>query len=707
MARAELRGKEVNARLKPEARVRVLLIFPDVYEIGMSNLGLAILYELLNDRLPDFWAQRGYFELDGGPVLALESGWPLRKFHVVGFSLQTELNFTNILEILKLGEVPLFRWERGEGDPLVIAGGPGALNPWPTEAFVDAFFIGEAEESLLEAAEAFREWARGAPRREVLEELAKIEGVWVPGVSEKPAKRRWVKKLPLAPVRPPVPYEEIVHDRYTLELARGCLAGCRFCEGGFTSRPLRVRSLEDAKALALEGIRGTGWEEIGLAAFSISEYPWLPELVEFILRELPGVRMAVPSLPADRLEYVLDLVQHMRTSSFTIAPETGSERLLRVINKPVDLDAARRALDAAERFRVKHVKMYFMLGLPTETDEDLEQTGLYLRELARTHRKIALKASFAPFTPRPFTPFQWEPMITPEEAWRRVKLVRKVARARNLRITFRNPEKSAIQGILARGGPGSWRIVYEAWQRGALHDHWSERLKLEAWLGALEALGLSLEELLGPKDEAPWARAVDVGVLEGFLRLEAKRAKSSKPTGSCRDGRCRGCGFWWREGWRWCKGISPEARPVEKPEGIRWHGQLLVLRKRGLSRWLTGTEFINAVLRALRRSGYWVRASEGFVARPRVSASPSPPVGVESYEELLWVETDKPVERAEFPDGIELVEIRKEKPDWSKLRGSVYLVDGRRVEHLFGEPRPQGEKVVKLGHIWESSNDEA
>ncbi len=701
MERSLLRGNEVNARLKPDARVHVLLVFPDVYEIGMSNLGLAILYELLNDRLPDFWAQRAYFELDSEEVRALESGWELRRFHVVGFSLQTELNFTNLLEILKLGGIPLFRWERAEADPLIIAGGPQVLNPWPVEAFVDAFFVGEAEESLLEAAEVFRERARGMPRREALELLAKIEGVWVPGVSEGKVRRRFVKTLPLAPVRPPVPFEEIIHDRYTLELTRGCLAGCRFCEGGFTSRPLRIRSLEDAQALALEGIRGTGWEEIGLAAFSISEYPWLPELVEFILRNLPGVRIAVPSLPADRLEYVLDLVGHVRTSSFTIAPETGSSRLLRVINKPVDLDAARRALDAAERFRVKHVKMYFMLGLPTETDEDLVETGKYLKHLARSHPRVALKASFAPFTPRPFTPFQWEPMITPEEAWRRIKLVRRVARARNLRISFRNPFKSAIQGILARGGPGSWKIVYGAWRRGALHDHWSERLKEEAWLGALEELGLRLEELLGPRKEAPWQEIIDIGVLEGFLRLEAKRAKEGRASGSCRDGCCRGCGYWWREGWRWCRGLEVSAKRPEVPKFQNWHGQLLVIKKVGRSKWLTGTEFINAVLRALRRQGYWVRASEGFVARPRVSASPAPPVGVESLEELIWVETQKPVEGLELPLDMELVEVRPEKPDWSKLRGAVYLVDGREVEHRFGEPRPQGKEIVKVRHIWE------
>ncbi len=708
-------GGELNSIVKdPKGKVRIALVYPELYELGMSNLGLAIIYHVMNLH-PDAYAERVYLPwLDAIeymkkrniPLFTLETYTPVNQMDVVGFSMHTELNYTNLLLGLDLAHIPLESEARDERDPLVMVGGPTAFNPVPLNKIVDFFIIGEGEEVASEIVEPLKAWKEGElSRQEVLAELAGIEGVYVPAHPGKRVRRRWVMlERKFFPIKQLVPNVSVIHDRYTIEIMRGCTRGCRFCEGGMTYRPLRVRPVDEIVSIAKEGIGATGYGEIGLLAFTVSDYPDLIELIVRIKKELPHVDLSLPSLPVNALHpELLDLLSDLSRFGITLAPETASPRLRGTINKNVPLEEIFGSIELAQKKHWPGVKLYFMLGLPGETDEDIEENIRFLRDVARAARKIRVRASFGPFVPRPHTPLQWSEQFPPEVMFDRIKRIRReLRRFRWLRISFHNPYQSVLEGIFARGDERLHPVLMEAYRLGAMFDDRSETFDFSLWERAFENVGLDWREFLRAREldeELPWD-FIDTGIFKPFLKREFRRSLASQYTDDCMKTRCQGCGPWYREKYPLCITGLKQRRPerIELPEigGTRAseiHRYLMTYSRRPPASLLGHNDLMRLMVNALRRAELELRYSEGYIKRPRVSSGPSLMLGATSDSELLGFETLREyvvkelMERLapNMPPGVEIREIVKlDAPfPWSKIKGSIYRIataDGREVE---------------------------
>lgn len=584
-------GKEWNSVLKGwgEVEVRVVLIYPDAYEIGMSSLGLTILYELLN-RQPYVLAERAYapwvdmsaeLRQHGLHLFSLESRRPLCDFDILGFSLGYELTYTNVLNILDLAGIPFLAGERNESHPLVVGGGSCVLNPEPMADFFDLFVIGEGEEVVLELVEAFRRWKREGGRREdLLRSLARIPGIYVPRFYEveyradgypsriepkipeaaRVVERRFVSPLPPPPVRPVVPYVEVVHDRAAIEIQRGCTRGCRFCQAGVIYRPIRERSPEEILAAAEEILRNSGYEELSLLSLSTTDYPQIEELVSKLSSRYQRSRLnlSLPSLRPDAFSVKLAKLAFGRKSSLTFAPEAGTERLRRVINKPIADEEILGTIKLAASSGWNSFKLYFMLGLPTEEEEDVE--GII--SLARKMRNLGsgrgpnIRASISPFVPKPHTPFQWVRQASPEEMAPKLQLLRRGFKKAGVRLSWQDPRLSLLEGVFSRGDRRLGRVLRRAWELGCLFDGWREHFKWELWQQAFWDSDLdpnfylrerSLEELL------PWSH-IDSGVSSAYLRRELERSRRGELTPDCRSS-CQACGLQ-----RWDKACRDKLR---------------------------------------------------------------------------------------------------------------------------------------------------
>lgn len=558
------------------------LAYPDVYEVGMSHLGLRILYHVLNDH-PRYAAERVFspwpdmeqaLRAAGQPLTTLESGTPLSQVDVVGVSVPYELTCTNVLNLLDLGGIPVRATARGDEAPIVLAGGPAVANPEPLADFVDAFFVGEAEDGILEIAAALAA-TKGQPRAARLAALAAVKGVYVPslyGTVEQggilcPTPRagapalveRRLVDLEAAPypTRPIVPYLETVHDRVTLEIMRGCTRGCRFCQAGMAYRPVRERSVDTCAALAREAIDSTGYDEISLLAFNSADYSRIGELADRLLEQHRGemVSVGMPSLRIDTFSVELaQRLQEVRKSGLTFAPEAGTQRLRDVINKNVtetDLFAAARAAFEAGWF---HLKLYFMIGLPTETDEDVAGIADLVRRLLEFGREVAgkerrgrlrLAVSVNPFVPKAHTPFQWDPLCPPEELRRRIGLLRDHMPHKGVDLSVNRPELTALEAVLSRGDRSLGAVLESAWQAGCRFDAWAEQLRLDLWQQAFEAQGQSAEALatraLTPGQPLPWDH-ISYGVSRRYLEAERQAALAAACTPDCRFEGCTLCG---------------------------------------------------------------------------------------------------------------------------------------------------------------------
>lgn len=586
-------GNEVNSVIKDtdQVDIRFCMCFPDVYEIGMSHLGIQILYDTINKR-EDAYCERVYSpwpDLDkimreqNIPLFSLETQTPIKEFDFLGITLQYEMCYTNILQILELSGIPIWAKERTLEDPIVFGGGPCSYNPEPIADFFDVFYIGEGETRYHDVFEVYKELkSQGASREEILYRISQIPGMYVPSLYEVTYKadgtiasfepvrdgvpRKITKEIVLDfdkapyPTKPLVPYIKATQDRVTLEIMRGCIRGCRFCQAGMIYRPTRQKNVETLKQYAREMIQSTGHEEISLSSLSSSDYECLKELTYFLIDEIGNhdVNISLPSLRIDAFSLdVMAKVQDIRKSSLTFAPEAGTQRLRDVINKGLTEEVILNGAMQAFKGGWNKVKFYFMLGLPTETDADAEGIPKLCETVAEAYYtipkeerngKVSITASASFFVPKPFTPFQWAPMLDAESYRNRAHHVKDTFRQqlnfKSMKFTYHESDVSALEGVFARGDRKLSRVIYDAYKSGCIFDAWTEFFDNDKWMAAFEKNDISIpfyttrerdmDEIL------PWD-FIDIGVTKRFLASEWERAKQGIVTPNCRE-KCSGCG---------------------------------------------------------------------------------------------------------------------------------------------------------------------
>jgi len=668
-------GSEVGAVRKDPGRVeaQVALLFPDHYDLGMSHLGFKIVYHALNEA-PDLLCERAFcpepgLEKEmrrlGQGLCALESGRPLREFDLIGLSLPHELAATNVLTLLDLAGVPLLAAERGEDEPIVLAGGPAAFNPEPLAPFLDAVLLGDGEEAAPEAARLVgRARREGLSRTEILDRLAQVEGIYVPSFFEPveqdgrlvevrrltPGPARIAKRTlaelegAFAPQAQLVAFGRPVHDRLQVELARGCTRGCRFCQAGVIYRPVREREPRSIYNLILSSLKKTGYDELSLLSLSAGDYSCLAGLLPALMARLSPERISVslPSLRADSFSGELaELIRQVRLTGLTLAPEAGSERLRQVINKNLSQEQILSAAEQAGRAGWRLLKLYFMIGLPGETEADLEAILDLCQAISRRAPGLRLNVSISPFVPKAHTPFQWEAQTGLDESLERLAgLKRGLKRLRAVKVKWNSPWVAQLEGLLSRGDRRLGRVILRAWQKGARFEAWSEHFDLALWLEALREEGLSPEDYLAGRPLAavlPWDHLSVAD--KGFLLLERERALAGVETPDCRQVGCQGCGVCDLERLKpvLAGGRAPLAEP---PASGRRRPRRLTFsfHKLGPARFFGHLEMVSIFQRAFRRAGIRVGYSQGFNPQPRFSFFEALPVGSESLQEWVQVE---------------------------------------------------------------------
>lgn len=737
-------GNELNIVQKgdKEVSVRIALAFPEVYEIGMSYIGFEILYHILNQN-NNLWAERVYMpwsdmevrmRAEQIPLYSLESFTPLKHFDIIGFTLQYELTYTNILNMLDLAGIPVFSEHRDESDPIIIGGGPCSCNPEPMSSFFDAFFIGDGEEAFVEISNLYSELKKSDfSRSQVLERLAQIRGVYIPSLykalyDENGNFTHLTPKSDFAsptiltrivttldpgnyPEKPMVPLLEVTHDRLALEVMRGCTEGCRYCNAGMIYRPVRERSPEDIVKQSKKGIQYSGYDEVSFLSLSISDYSGLNELMNAEKKSLEGkyINVSLPSMRLDRFsDEIANFVSTVRKSGFTFAPEAGSEGLRKVINKNINDQNLMDSVEIALRNGWKLLKFYFMIGLPTETEEDVEKIADLIEKvvgLSRKYGRINFTVSISPFSPKAHTPFQWEKQDTRESLLKKVDILRKrLRRVKQVKLNWRDPEISALECALGRGDRRMGKAIYLAWQRGALMDGWTENFDYNRWTTAIQDAGLSIDTVLGDfelESPLPWDH-IDKGISKEFLLKERSKAYSEKPTFDCKDDLCVKCGIQRKGGFGELadcynkKTVQHQSTDreipdsskiiVEKNEEI---GQPITIRKfrlqyykLGYARYISHLDLIRVFERACRRANIPVRYSEGFNPHPKFSFTPPLALGYTSESEYVDIEVKGELNldtitdlNNSLPDGLKIINFKEVKPSTTSLNELIQFAE--------------------------------
>ncbi|MDH3329090.1 MAG: TIGR03960 family B12-binding radical SAM protein [Desulfobulbaceae bacterium] len=717
-----------------EAQVRFALVFPDLYEIGMSHQGLQILYHCINSR-EEMLAERCFApDIDMEeelrrhelPLFSLESRTPLGNFDAIGITLPYELSYTNILTILNLSSIPFRAEQRSENFPLIIGGGSCGLNPEPVSDFFDAIVLGDGEEVILEIAGVVLDAKKnGATRQEVLSKLSDLAGVYVPSFfvphyngSELTAiqplkqgytavRRRVLSRLPGPEEigKPLVPVVKPVHDRLGLEIARGCTRGCRFCQAGIIYRPVRERPVEDILAIADQGIQNSGFHEMALLSLSSGDFTCLPDLIVRLMDRFADqyISVSMPSMRVGTLTpEVMNQIKRVRKTGFTVAPEAGTDRLREVINKGITEEDLLETCRNAFAMGWNLIKFYFMIGLPTETWEDVEaivELARKARETAGTRAKrVQVNVSVGTFVPKPHTPFQWERQLTLEEAQERINRLKRLLPRRGFKLKWHDPQQSVMEGVFSRGDRRLAQLIETAWQNGVRLDGWSEHFRLERWQQAADQCGIDLDSYLRERDSdklLPWDH-LESGVSREFLVQERMNAPAGKYTPDCRTEGCQQCGLCDFKILRpvvnkqaessWA--VTPK-KSAGKDEIKREQGECHTYRahyvRTGDTRFYSHLEILQLIFRVLVRAGIRVLYSQGYNPTPRVSFSSALPVGIESEAEYFDIELataigdiENTIERLnrELPDGMKVFTLepsRKTDTDAQLASYSVHL----------------------------------
>jgi len=690
-------GGEYNVTIKNKPEVYVGIVFPEIYEIGMSNLGIKIIYHLFNQNpliqcervfapWPDFGDRLLARKI---PLFGLETKKPIKEFDLLGFSLQSELNYTNVLYVLDLAEIPYRSKERTGQHPIIIAGGPCTLNPAPLSPVFDAFIIGDGEEIVPEISKILVN-IPNYKKEERLKEMAKLPGVWVPEIHhyEKIIKKITAPSLNDDAIPAPIilPICDITHDRFAIEVMRGCMWGCRFCQAGYANRPLRIRpELSILKAVE-RGIRDTGWEEVALLSFSILDYPNLLNLIRKLNEILKKKRVNV-SLPAMRGEMFTKelaiLLKEIKKSGLTFAPETASEGLRCRINKQFSNEQLISSIRLAYEEGWHQIKLYFMIGLPFEKEDDVEEICKLVKEIKHSCPKGNIKLAVSPFVPKPHTPFESAEFAPLEELNHRIEILKKIRKGRVV-LNYQDPEVSFIEACLSRGDENLFMVIEEVYREGGKFEQWREGFDFSRWQKAFEKIGIEPREYLKRREKHPWD-FIDIGVSKKFLSEEFRRATQGIVTENCYYGECTNCGICEGE-----KGVKfretsekylSSARTDERKQAVNPVMYRVKYSIGEIYRYASHLDITRTIYRALRRTDLPIQFTLGFSPLPRVSFGPPKSVGqiskgdyfdfylISEYFGNISMELN-----TKFPPGIRILDVRAMPSNTPSLSSSINLI---------------------------------
>lgn len=722
-------GNEVNIIKKDPDRVKLkfALVFPDLYEIGTSHFGLQILYSILNKK-KEVCAERVFspgIDMEEHlralkiPLVSLETKKPVCDFDLIGFSILYELNYTNIINILDLAQIPLYSSQRDDSYPLIVGGGPCTCNPEPIADFFDIIVVGDGENVILEITDTwlkFKEYQNNG-KENLLKSMSKIEGVYIPSffkpeynengiqtirpkysnytkVTRAIAKNLDTLSFPDAPI---VPYGKPVHDRLRLEIARGCTRGCRFCQAGMIYRPVRERSMETLLELSEKALETTGYEDISLLSLSTGDYECIIPLMQRMMEkcETRHIAISLPSLRAGTLtSELMSLIKKVRKTGFTIAPEAGTDRLRKFINKNISEKEIVETVQDSFDLGWQVIKLYFMIGLPSERKEDIQ--GIV--DLVKKLRKIKgengkwgkINVGVSTFIPKPHTPFQWEPQLSMDEAKKRISWIKSKLKIPGIKVKWHNPETSALEGLFARGNRQLSRLLVSAHEKGCKFDSWSDKFDFKLWQDACEDTGVKIEYINKRKrkfdEPLPWDH-IDTKVNKDFLKEERQRAENLESTGDCRSGDCKGCGV--------CdfKVIKPRTfkeSPKEQPlksensKNISYRKLKVSFSKTGTAKYFGHLELVNILFRAIKRANIDIKYSQGFHPKPKISFEDPLAIGIESEIENMYIAVNHLIKHVEvvqrlnkqLPEGLEILECTDapSKSEIKTIKGFAYRV---------------------------------